>query len=207
MKTLVTRLVGLAALAASLMWPTHSQAQCITGDFSAEFQTQGEHAGLWKYCMEFQYASDGPLDEIIVDFWYFKICGEGVGCGDYWTFDPVAGRAFGANGCTLDLTGRIDCQGDDLLGSPGPLLRFRALPAEKCNPDYVGKGSFCFYTQFGPMGGEDSMAAGQPLGDTMAIYARSGDNLCVGFFNGPRPSACVTPTAPRTWGSIKSQYR
>lgn len=206
MKSFVTRLAGLTALAMALMtWPVASQAQCINGALTAEFQSQGEHAGLWKYCMAFDFGTDGPLQEIVIDFWYFKVCAEGVGCSDHWTFDEVAGRAFGADGCEMKLSGSIDCKGDNLIGSPGPLLRFAVTPVDGCQPDYAGKGSLCFYTEFGPMGGGDT--SGIPQGDNMAVYGIAGGNDCVGYFSGPRPSACVTPTLPHTWGSLKSRYR
>ncbi len=204
MRSIATRLAGFAVLTAVLLTaPVSSQAQCINGALTAELQQQGEHAGLWKYCLSFDYATDGPLDEITLDFWYLKVCAEGVGCGEHWVFDQLAGTAYGANGCALNLTGSIDCKGDDLLGTPGPLLRFRATPTGDCEADYVGKGTLCFYTQFGPMGGN----VGEPQGDTMAIYTRAAQNVCVGFLNGPRPNACVTPTKPHTWGGLKTQYR
>ncbi len=208
MRSIVTRLGGLAALAVALMSvPASSHAQCITGGLTAEFQTQGQHAGLWKYCFAFDYATEGPLDEITLDFWYMKVCAQGVGCGDHWVFDEVAGHAYGGvNGCELELTGSIDCKGDDLLGTPGPLLRFTARPVGECEADYVGKGVLCFYTQFGPMQGE-SNPGGEPSPDNMSVYTRAGQNVCVGFFNGPRPNACATPTKPHSWGGLKSHYR
>lgn len=206
MRSVFTRLGGLVALTCCLLaQPAVSTAQPFRGDVTAEFQSQGAHAGLWKYCFVFDYASEGPLEEITIDFWYLKVCAEGVGCGDHWQFDQVAGQVYGANGCNLNLTGSLDCKGDELIGSPGPLLRFAATPVEDCSPDYVGKGSLCFYSEFGPM--QDSRPAGSPREDTMAIYAKSGEFNHVAYFSGPRPNACATSAKAGTWGGLKLQYR
>ena len=171
---------------------TGASAQCVSGTVTAEFQTSGPFAGLWKYTIDFSWDTAQGLSNVTLDCGFGDCVDEA--CTATWMFDDPAGYGPG-DGCTLDFDGEFNCQGNPSIGFTDPVLKWDAVG--ECQPEAMGSATLCAYTNIGP----------HPDSQLPIILIKNGQNVCNGTIMGDCPSPCTVPTESANWGFIKAQYK
>ena len=119
-------------------------------------------------------------------------------------FKQPAGTSNGYNQtmglCTALYAGEYLCTRDPSIPASfaAPLVKFDAED-NGCSPTTFGAGTWFFYSPFPP-------GAHQVYVDAVAI--KHGQGVCTGNLTGTLPVCdCTVPSAPATWGKLKSTYR
>ena len=175
-------------------------AQCLSGNVTAELQTSGTYAGLWKYTATVTWDTPSGLSNLTLD------CGFGAcpdeACLQTYLFDTPAGTSDGKTttgppaSCVAEYSGEFNCSGNPSIGWMDPIIKWDALGGG-CEPGKTGTGSFSFYTNLGPR--SDSQL---PM-----VLIKNGQQVCSGTLTGQCPEPpCVVPVEPTSWGKIKADY-
>lgn len=176
-------------------------SQCVSGTSTAELMTDGPHAGLWKYCVDFAWDTAHGLSNVILDF-DFPCAGDV--CDATWTFDDPAGSVDGVASdsgtpgeCTVDLMGHFTCSAIPGLGLVGPLVKWDAISTidPPCEPGMTGSGMACYYTDLPPSTDQSPM-----------FIVKAGVIECQGMITGDFPSCPVGANDPN-WSTVKKLYR
>jgi hypothetical protein len=102
--------------------------------------------------------------------------------------------------CVVNYEGIYQCMGDDSVPEElaAATVKFNALNDE-CEPATTGTGTWFFYSPLAP---------GPYSVDPEGAAIKHGSQVCVGELAGTMPQAdCSTPATPKSWGSLKAQYR
>ena len=191
----------LSALALVLFLAPSAFAQCLTGTSTAELMTEGPHAGLWKYCVQFSWDTPRGLSVVYLDFEF--PCVNGV-CDATWSFDDPAGWADGVTNdegtpgeCTVDMLGYFTCDPIPGLGLVGPLVKWESVDTfdPPCEPGMMGTGNVCFYSDLPPAPDESP-----------AFVVKNNLMQCEGMITGDFPS-CPVPVDDIDWTDVKVLYR
>ena len=166
----------------------------ISGTVTAELQTSGPFAGLYKYTSVLTWRTDQGLSNVTMDCGFGQ-CPEAT-CNQTFLFDDPAGFGDGEGGCTMEFTGEFNCQGNPSIGFIDPAIKWDAVG--DCQPGKSGTVTLCFYTNLGPRA--DYVAP--------VFIIKNGGGVCRGTVTGDCPAApCVVPTAEMTWGQVKAKFR
>jgi hypothetical protein len=169
-------------------------AQCVTGTVTAELQTGGPYAGLFKYTAVLSWDTDKGLSNITIDCGFGQ-CPEAV-CAETFLFDSPSGQSAGEGGCNVHYYGEFNCQGNPSIDTMDPAIKWDAVG--DCQPDNTGTATIWFYSSLGP----------QPGTAAPVFLIKNGQNVCEGVLSGDCPAApCLVPAEDASWGQIKAKYR
>jgi hypothetical protein len=184
----------MVALALTVPAMAMAGGGCVSGTSTAELQTTGPFAGLYKYTFTVEWDTRGSaLSHLTLDL----DCPSQV-CNAIWRFDTPAGTSTPGedpNGqpCTVEYVGSFNCNGDPNTPPTGPVVKWNA--EGDCMPDgSSGVGTFCVYTNLPPI---------QRNGELWVKYSTE---ACNGANVGALPDCEPLPVEPATWGTIKSVF-
>jgi hypothetical protein len=170
-------------------------AQCVTGTVTAEFQTTGPYAGLWKYTLEVEWDTPFGLSNITLDCGFG--CNPEAACEKIYAFDTPAGTSTGEpEPCIAEYSGEFNCQGNPSVGITDPIVKWDALN-NGCEPGPTGSGVFCFYTNIPPV----------PDSPTPVTIIKDGQDVCTETIMGDCPALCPVANEGETWGFVKEQFK
>lgn len=186
--------------------PDHDLAQagevaCISGAVTAELSSDPGFEGLYKYTVTFSWSTSYGLSHADVFFALSNLecrCHPGI-----VLFPDPAGTAEGetpeGGSCTAVFSGEYACMGDPTIPEGmGPAIKFEHPDDPECEPGKSGSGILCFYSPFPP-----SPYTVNPEG----LGVKAGTTTCLGELVGTPPLGdCSVPTAPATWGTLKSVF-
>jgi len=198
---------SLIVLATTGVLPAHAE-DCISGGISAQMESTGPYAGLYKYTIEVSWSSDRGLSHITLDLGLGQ-CPE-LACSSLWIFPDPAGTGTGGEGdgdaikrggrndddesggdCQIRFQGEFNCKGDPSIDYPQPVLKWDVVGGG-CEAGKTGTATLCFYTDIPPSNGF-----------APTVFNKNGRGVCSGTLEGPIPVICPVSTQPTAWSRIK----
>ncbi len=168
---------------------------CVSGTVTAQYQTTGPFAGLYKYTADISWTTTQGLSNITLDCG-FGDCPDEV-CVETFMFATPGGTSDGEGGCTVDYEGEFNCNGNPSIGFTDPIIKWDALDDNGCEPGNTGSGTFCFYSNLAP----------GPNSALPVILVKNGQNVCSGMLTGDCPQPpCVVPVKESTLGKVKADF-
>lgn len=205
MATKWVRGVAVAALlVAGVAVATPLPEECvISGTVTAEPNPDDPSLGLWRYCLEANWQIDPPHDLSHLDI--MLALGECECICEEFPFAALdsAGTSSGVDSagadCTVYYYAEFLCDGDPSIDVFEPLVKFEPYEGD-CEPEPIGSGIFCFYTDWAPI--EVSLP-----NDLLVV--KGGQVVCFGEVTGflPECDCGSSPSNQDTWGTIKARFR
>lgn len=187
-------LVFLALLSVGSAYATDS----IVGTSTAVMVSDGPRTGMWKYTINFNWASATPVYQITFDL---GLAACPCVCMDVFDFEFPAGTSPGNQGdCMAFFNGKFSCDGDYWVGLSTPSVDWWPYTST-CRPSGSGTGQLVMYSDLRPK------TVASPADN---FYMRSGPVFVKGKLSGQIPSCqgCAGVSVEESsWGSIKSVYR
>jgi hypothetical protein len=170
--------VRAAAFVILTLFATESAfaANSIGGTSTAELVSDGSRAGMWKYTIQFDWASETPVFQLTFDLG-LPACP--CVCTDVFEFDFPSGSSPGNGGdCTAYLNARFSCDGDSFVGLTTPAVHWWPY-ISTCRPVGSGIGQVVMYSVLQPK------TVTSPADN---FYLRSGSGFARGKLSGQVPS-------------------
>lgn len=199
----------------ALTAPAALSDTCVSGTITAELETEGDYAGLYKYTVNVSWEAEQDLSNLTLDLGFGQ-CPE-FACASTWIFpNPAGNGTVQGNGqglklrdesqlgqeaelgdCNVRFKGEFNCKGNPSIGFTEPVLKWDLVGGGRgpCGGASSGTAELCFYSDVPPSTGNFATA-----------YNKNGQNVCDGRLSGVVPVICAVNTENAAWGTLKLRF-